>query len=87
MSTKTTKFIGFPNQNKNKGWLNSKSKSWNKKNKNKNMAHEEQESNKILLQGRNENIIRLWQKKVFKIGVKQTKDNAEFYFYLYPLGT
>jgi len=60
MNTKTTKSIGFHNQNENKGWLKSKSKSWNNKNKNKNMTHEEQKSNKILLQGRNENKTRLW---------------------------
>jgi hypothetical protein len=50
---KTTKFIGFPNQNKNKGKPSSKFKLWNNKNKNKNMPCAKQESNKILLQGRN----------------------------------
>jgi hypothetical protein len=36
---KTTKIIGFSNQNKNKGRPSSKSRLWNKKNKNKYMTH------------------------------------------------
>jgi hypothetical protein len=49
-------FIGFFNQNENKGMLNSK---YTLSNKNKNMTHAKQKSNKILLQGRNKNRTRL----------------------------
>jgi hypothetical protein len=35
-----------------------------------------QESNKILLQGRNKNRTRLWQKNVPKISVEQIKGNV-----------
>ncbi len=56
-------------------------------NKNKDMTSVKQESNKIWLQGRNKNRLRLQQKNVPKTGVEQTKGNGDFYFYLYPLGT
>ncbi len=49
---KIIKFTRFSNQNKNKGRLNSKSKLWNKKNINKNTTRANQESNKVLLQGK-----------------------------------
>ncbi len=42
----------------------------------------EQKSNKLLLQIRNKT--RLWQENVPKINVEHTKNNGEFYFYLYP---
>jgi hypothetical protein len=32
------------------------------------------------------NMIRLWCKIVFKVGVEQTKGNEGFYLYLYPFG-
>jgi len=56
------------------------------KNKNKDMLSAKQESNKILLQGRNKIRIRLWQENIPKIDVEQTKGNGIFFFYLYPLG-
>jgi hypothetical protein len=56
-------------------------------NKNKDMTSVKQESNKILLQGRNKNRMSLWQKNVPKIGVEQIKGNDELYLYLYPLNT
>ncbi len=51
------------------------------------MTHAKQESNEILLQGRNLKKTRLWQKNVPKINVEHIKCNEEFYHYLYPLGT
>ncbi len=49
---KIIKFTRFLNQDKNKGRLSSKSKLWNKNNINKNTTRANQESNKVLLQGK-----------------------------------
>jgi hypothetical protein len=51
------------------------------------MTNAKEESNKILLQGRNKNKTRLWQENMPKTNVEQIKGNEEFYLYLYPLGT
>jgi hypothetical protein len=53
------------------------------KKKKKNMTCAKQESNKILLQGRNKT--RLWQENVPKISVEHTEGNGDFYNYLYLL--
>jgi peptidyl-tRNA hydrolase len=71
---KTTKSIGFPNQNENKGNPSSKFKLWNNKNKNKIMTCAKQKSNKILLQGKKKKV-RLWEENIPKIGVEQIESN------------
>ncbi len=55
-------------------------------NKNKNMLSAKQESNKILLQRRNKNKIRLWQENIPKMMLNKLKVMGFFFFYLYPLG-
>jgi hypothetical protein len=55
-------------------------------NKNKDMLNTKQESNKILLQGRNKNWIRLWQENIPKIDVEQIKGSGNFFFLFIPLG-
>jgi hypothetical protein len=85
MSMNTTKTIRFFNQNYNKGKLSSKSRSWNKENKNKNTTNENKNPTKHYC--KKKILTRLWQENIPKISVQQTKNNEEFYFYLYPLGT
>jgi hypothetical protein len=43
------------------------------------------ECKRIVLQKRDKNMARSWQKYVPKIGVEQTESNGEFHFYLDPL--
>jgi hypothetical protein len=85
MGTKITR--DFLNQDGNKDKFNPKSKLWNNKNKNKNTTRGKQKSNRILLQTRNKNKTKLWQKNIFKICVEKNKGGRISYIYLYPLGT
>jgi hypothetical protein len=50
------------------------------------MLSAKQESNKILLQRRNKNKIRLWQENIPKMMLNKLKVMGFFFFYLYPLG-
>jgi hypothetical protein len=49
------------------------------KQENKDMTHAKQESNNMLLQGRNKNRTRLWQENIPKTSVEHIKSNDEFY--------
>ncbi len=83
---KTTKIIGFSNQNENKGGIVPNPDHEIKKMKQKHNTCK-QESNKILLPWKNKFKTRLLLNNVPKTNVEQTKRGEEFYPYLYPLGT
>jgi hypothetical protein len=85
MGTKITR--DFLNQDGNKHKFYAKSRLWNNKNKNKNTTRVKQKFNKIVLQKRNKNKTKLWQRNVFKICVEKINGDRIFYLDLYPLGT
>jgi hypothetical protein len=51
------------------------------------MTCAKQESNKILLQGRNKNKTKQWQEYVYKTNVEQIESHNKLYIHIYLLST
>jgi hypothetical protein len=83
---KTTKFIGFPNQNENKGKSNSKIRLWNRKTKPKTWHVQNKNPTRFYCKEETKNKVKLWEENIPKIDVEQIEGNVRILPLFLPIG-